>query len=79
MQTKTNNEQTLTVEFTIDAEAVTDDLSCYEMKQSPIDSDAVVVIVPDVSEWLIESLQDDVWLIFGIESEGLIYTNRQLF
>ena len=63
MQTKTNNEQTLTVEFTIDAEAVTDDLSCYEMKQSPIDSDAVVVIVPDVSEWLIESLQDDVWRI----------------
>ena len=80
MPTVTNKGETFTVEFTIDCESVTDDLSCYEMKQSPLDSDAVVVIVPDVSEWLIDTLSDEQLAHHcGVNIEGLIYTNRVLF
>ena len=80
MPTVTNKGETFTVEFTIDVESVTDDLSCYEMKQSPLDSDAVVVIVPDVSEWLIDTLSDEQLAQHcGVNIEGLIYTNRVLF
>ena len=80
MPTVTNKGETFTVEFTVDAETVTDDLACYEMKQSPAIPDAIVVIVPDVSEWLIDTLSDERLAYHcGIDTEGLIYTNRQLF
>ena len=80
MPTVTNKGETFTVEFTIDTECLSDDLSCYEIKQSPAIPDAVVVIVPDVSEWLIDTLSDEQLAHHcGIEIEGLIYTNRQLF
>ena len=80
MQTKTNEGLTFVVEFTIDAECMYDDLSCYKVEKSPHDPDALIVIVPDVSEWLIDNLSDEQLAHHcGISIEGLIYTNRVLF
>ena len=80
MPTVTNKSETFVVEFTLDAECVTDDLSCYEMKQSTAIPDAIVVIVPDVSQWLIDTLSDEQLAQHcGVNIEGLIYTNRVLF
>ena len=80
MPTVANKGLTFVVEFTIDADCWSDDLACYKVEKSPHDPDALVVIVPDVSEWLVDTLSDEQLAHHcGISIEGLIYTNRQLF
>ena len=66
--------ETFTVKFYIDSECFDPEDATYPHK---IAGDEVIVTVPNVDETLIESLQDDELAeFFGIESEGLIYTNR---
>jgi hypothetical protein len=72
--------ETFTVVFHVDSAYVLDmeDLD-YKMHSSAEDPGAVAVIVPEVDEALIESLQDDELAeFFGIPSEGLVYTDRNV-
>lgn len=72
--------ETFTVVFHVDSEYVgeMEDLE-YKVTASQDDPNAVAVIVPEVDETLIESLQDDELAeFFGIPSEGLIYTDRNV-
>lgn len=72
--------ETFTVVFHVDSEYVLDmeDLD-YKITSSQEDPGAVAVVVPEVDETLIESLQDDELAeFFGIPSEGLIYTDRNV-
>ena len=72
-ENETSNE-TFTVKFYIDSECFNPEHTTYPHK---ITGDQVIVTVPNVDETLIESLQDDELAeFFGLESEGLIYTNR---
>lgn len=71
---------TYTVIFHVDSEYVgeMEDLE-FKINSSQEDPGAVAVIVPEVDEVLIESLQDDELAeFFGIPSEGLIYTDRNV-
>ena len=66
--------ETFTVKFHIDTE-------CFDPENMPygfkVLGDETIITVPNVDETLIESLRDDELAeFFGIESEGLIYTNR---
>lgn len=73
--------ETFTVVFHVDSEYVgeMEDLD-YKVTASQDDPNAVAVIVPEVDETLIESLQDDELAeFFGIPSEGLIYTDRNVY
>ena len=66
--------ETFTVKFYIDSECFDPEDTTYSHE---IVGDEVIVTVPNVDETLIESLQDDELAeFFGLESEGLIYTNR---
>jgi len=70
-----------TVIFHVDSVYVEDmeDLD-FKITSSQEDSGAVAVIVPEVDEVLIESLQDDELAeFFGIPSEGLMYTERNVY
>jgi predicted ATP-grasp superfamily ATP-dependent carboligase len=72
--------ETLTVIFHVDSAYVEDleDLD-FKVTASQEDPGAVAVIVAGVDEVLIESLQDDELAeFFGIPSEGLIYTDRNV-
>ena len=70
----TTTNETFSVKFHIDTE-------CFDPENMPygfkVLGDQTIITVPNVDETLIESLQDDELAeFFGIESEGLIYTNR---
>ena len=70
----TTTNETFTVKFHIDTECFDPENMLYGFK---ILGDQTIITVPNVDETLIESLQDDELAeFFGIESEGLIYTNR---
>ena len=66
--------ETFPVIFYIDSECFDPEDTTYSYR---IEGDKVIVTVPNVDETLIESLQDDELAeFFGLESEGLIYTDR---
>ena len=66
--------ETFTVKFHIDTECFNPEDMPYGFK---VLGDETIITVPDVSEVLIDGLRDDELAeFFGIESEGLIYTNR---
>jgi hypothetical protein len=72
---------TYTVVFHVDSEyfSEVEDLD-FKITSSQEDPGAVAIIVPDVDEMLIESMQDDELAEFlGIPSEGLIYTDRNSY
>lgn len=72
--------ETFSVLFHIDSECVdVENLpDSYKVNASPEDPGAVCITVPDVDSKLIDSLRDDELAEFlGIESEGLIYTDRR--
>ena len=77
MQTLPADDETFTVEFHVDSGSPCLENLDYKITASREDSGAVVVIVPEVDSALIDSLHDDELAeFFGIDSEGLIYTNR---
>jgi len=77
MQTKPADDEIFEVEFHVDWKCpALEDLN-YKIKSSTRQSDAVCIIVPDISSLLIDSLSDnDLAEFCGIDSEHLIYTNR---
>ncbi len=76
-QTLPAENETFTVQFHIDSGSSCLENLDYKVTASREDPGAVVVIVPDVDSSLIDSLRDDELAeFFGIDSEGLIYTNR---
>ena len=73
--------ETFTILFTVDSDYAEEleDLD-YKVEPSTEDPGAIVVIVPDADEVLLESLRDDELAeFFGIPSEGLIYTDRNAY
>ena len=73
--------ETFTVLFTVDSDYTSEleDIE-YKVQSSSEDPYAIVVIVPEVDEVLLESLRDDELAeFFGIPSEGLIYTDRNAY
>jgi len=77
VQTLPADDETFTVEFHVDSGSPCLENLDYKITASREDSGAVVVIVPEVDSALIDSLHDDELAeFFGIDSEGLIYTNR---
>lgn len=77
VQTLPADNETYAVQFHIDSGSPCLENLDYKITASREDPGAVVVIVPDVDSALIDSLRDDELAeFFGIDSEGLIYTNR---
>lgn len=77
MQTLPAESETFTVEFHVDSSSSCLENLDYKITASRHDPGAVCIIVPDVDSALIDSMGDDeLAVFFGIESEGLIYTNR---
>lgn len=84
-QTTPTDDETFTVEFHVDSGSNLND-GCldifyhdteHKVTASQHDPNAICVIVKGVDSTLIDSLQDDELAeFFGIDSEGLIYTNR---
>jgi hypothetical protein len=73
--------ETFSVQFHVDTECVdVDDLpENFRVNASREDPGAICITVPNVDATLIDSLGDDELAeLFGIESEGLIYTDREL-
>jgi hypothetical protein len=77
MQTLPAEDETFNVEFHVDSRSSCLENLDYKISASQHDPGAVCIIVEEVSEALIDSLRDDELAeFFGIDSEGLIYTNR---
>ena len=77
MQTLPAESETFSVEFHVNSSSPCLKNLDYKITSSPHDPGAVCIIVPDVGSALVDNLQDDELAeFFGIESEGLIYTNR---
>lgn len=77
MQTLPAENETFTVEFHVDSKSSCLEHLDYKISASRHDPGAVCIIVEEVDSVLIDSMQDDELAeFFGIESEGLIYTNR---
>ena len=76
-QTLPAESETFSVEFHVDSSSPCLKNLDYKITASQHDPGAVCIIVPDVDSALVDSLRDDELAeSFGIESEGLIYTNR---
>jgi len=76
VQTLPADDETFTVEFHVDA-STRFEVPGAKVTASRHYPDAVCIIVPDLSSLLIDGLRDDELAEFcGIDSEGLIYTNR---
>lgn len=76
-QTLPAETETFTVEFHVDSSSSCLENLDYKISASRHDPGAVCIIVPDVNSVLIDSLRDDELAeFFGIDSEGLIYTDR---
>ena len=77
MQTLPADDETFIVKFHVNSSSPCLKNLDYKITASQHDPGAVCIIVPDVDSALIDSLRDDELAeFFGIESEGLIYTNR---
>ena len=77
MQTLPAESETFSVEFHVNSSSPCLKNLDYKITASQHDPGAVCIIVPDVGSALVDNLQDDELAeFFGIESEGLIYTNR---
>lgn len=75
-QTPPADDGTFTVYFHVDSAARLHDTE-HKVMPSLADPNAVCVIVKGVDSTLIDSLRDEELAeFFGIDSEGLIYTNR---
>ena len=75
-QTTTADDETFTVEFHVDSATCLHDTE-HKVTASQHDPNAICVIVKGVDSLLIDSLRDEELAEFyGIDSEGLIYTNR---
>lgn len=76
MQTLPADDEVFEVEFHVDA-STRFEVPDAKVTASQHDPKAVCIIVPGISSLLIDSLSDDDLAEFcGIDSEGLIYTNR---
>lgn len=76
-QTLPAENETFMVEFHVDSSSSCLEHLNYKISASQHDPGAVCIIVPNVDSTLIDRLRDDELAEFyGIDSEGLIYTNR---
>ena len=75
-QTPPADDETFTVEFHVDSSTRLHDTE-HKVTASQHDPGAICIIVKDVDSTLIDTLRDEELAEFyGIDSEGLIYTNR---